>query len=359
MARAASAAPPTPTPTPLVEPPTPPKLKALYIALVNAAAFARICKLDDSETFQLRISSDKITPIPVAPNEMDGIPPEYHDFADVFSKTKADMLAEHQPYDLKIDLEEGAELPLSQIYSLLQEEQKALRDFINENVPMGFIHPSLSPYRAPVLFSRKKDGGLCLCINFCGLNKLTRKDRYSLPRISDLLESPKKARIYTKIDLRHAYHLVRICKGDEWMTTFRTRYGSFEWCVMPFGLTNAPVAFQRFMNDVFGDLLDINVFGDLLDINVLVYLDDILVYSDTPEQHREHVQEVLRRLRKHNLVACPSKCEWHRDSVEYLGYILSPDGLSMASNKVQTIQEWPVPHKVKDVQSFLGFANFY
>jgi hypothetical protein len=119
----------------------------------------------------------------------------------VFSKTKADMLAEHRPYDLKIDLEEGAELPLSWIYSLFQEEQKALRDFINENVPMGFIRPSLSPHGALVLFSRKKDGGLLLRIDFRGLNKLTKKDRYPLPRISDLLESPKKARIYTKIDL--------------------------------------------------------------------------------------------------------------------------------------------------------------
>jgi hypothetical protein len=333
-----------------VEPPTPPKLKAPYITLVNAAAFARICKVDDSKTFQLRISSDKITPIPVAPNEMDGIPPEYHKFADVFSKTKVNTLAEHQPYDLKIDLEEGAEPPLSRIYSLSQEEQKALRDFIDENIPTGFIRPSLSPHGAPVLFSRKKDGGLRLCIDFRGLNKLTKKDRYPLPRISNLLESPKKAWIYTKIDLRHAYHLVRICEGDKWKTTFRTRYGSFEWCVMPFGLTNTPAAFQRFMNDIFGDLLN---------INVLVYLNDILVYSDTPEHHREHVREVLWQLWKHDLFTCPSKCEWHRDSVEYLQYILSPDGLSMASDKVQTIQEWPVPCKVKDVQSFLGFANFY
>jgi hypothetical protein len=149
-----------------VEPLTPPKLKAPYIALVNTAAFARICKLDDSETFQLRIFSDKITPISVAPNEMNGIPLEYHDFANVFSKTKANTLAEHRPYDLKIDLEEGAELPLSRIYSLSQEEQKALQDFIDENVPTGFIRPSLSPHGAPVLFSQKKDSGLRLCIDF-------------------------------------------------------------------------------------------------------------------------------------------------------------------------------------------------
>jgi Reverse transcriptase (RNA-dependent DNA polymerase)/RNase H-like domain found in reverse transcriptase len=165
-----------------------------------------------------------------------------------------------------------------------------------------------------------------------------------------MLDTPRKAKIYTKIDLRHAYHLVRIHEGDEWKTTFRTRYGSFEWVVMPFGLTNAPAAFQCFMNDIFSDLLD---------ICVLVYIDNILIYSDTPEEHRKHVKEVLQRLRKQKLYAKAEKCEFHRDTVEYLGYILSPTGLTMAEDKISAIQDWPEPRKVKDVQSFLGFANFY
>ena len=150
---------------------------------------------------------------------------------------------------------------------------------------MGFIRPSHSPGGAPVLFTQKKDGSLRLCVNFRGLNKITKKDCYPLPRISDLLNSPRRARIFTKIDLRHAYHLVRIREGDEWKTAFRTRYGSFEWSVMPFGLTNSPAAFQRMMNEIFSDLLD---------LSVLVYLDDILIYSDTLNEHRDHVQEVLR-----------------------------------------------------------------
>jgi Reverse transcriptase (RNA-dependent DNA polymerase) len=111
-----------------------------------------------------------------------------------------------------------------------------------------------------------------------------KKDRYPLPRTTDLLESPQKAKVYTKIDLQHAYHLVCVQEGDKWKTMFRTRYGSFEWCVMPFGLTNAPAAFQRFMNDIFADLLD---------VCVLVYLDDILIYSDNKEQHQTQVREVL------------------------------------------------------------------
>ena len=182
------------------------------------------------------------------------------------------------------------------------------------------------------------------------MNRITKKDHYPLPLISDLLDTSGRAQIYTKIDLQHAYHLVRIAEGDEWKTAFRTRYGSFEWLVMPFGLTNAPAAFQRFMNDVFSDMLD---------VCVIVYLDDILIYSDNPELHRKHVREVLRRLRENGLYAGANKCNFHEDTVEYLGYILSPTGLTMDPVKVQTIQDWPEPRKVKDVQSFLGFANFY
>jgi len=187
-----------------------------------------------------------------------------------------------------------------------------------------------SPHGALVLFVKKKDGSLRLCIDFCGLNKITKKDRYPLPLISDLLDSPCKACIYTKIDLQHVYHLVCIAKGDEWKTAFWTRYGAFEWSVMPFGLTNTLASFQRFMNDLFSDLLD---------VCIVVYLDDILIYSDDIMQHWEHIKEVLKRLRKAGLYAKVEKCEFHLDSVEYLGYVLSPSGLTMSDAKVKTIQE--------------------
>ena len=119
---------------------------------------------------------------------------------------------------------------------------------------------------------------------------------------------------------------------------------------MPFGLTNAPAAFQRFVNDIFLDMLD---------VSVVVYLDNILIYSDNPEDHKEHVREVLRCLRKHKLYAKAEKCEFSKSSVEYLGFILTPDGLHMDKSKIQTILDWPEPCKIKDVQSFLGFTNFY
>ena len=143
---------------------------------------------------------------------------------------------------------------------------------------------------------------------------------------------------------------MRVAEGDEWKTAFRTRYGSFEWLVMPFGLTNAPTAFQRFINDIFSDMLD---------VSVLAYLDDILIYSDNLDDHRKHVKEVLRQLRLHGLYARSDKCEFHKTQVEFLGFILSNEGLSMSPDKVKTIIEWPEPRRVRDVQSFLGFANFY
>jgi len=213
------------------------------------------------------------------------VPQEYHDFHNMFSGEKANALPPHWPYDLKIDLEEGAKPFHGQIYSLSPPELTALRDFLEENTKNRFIHPSKSPWGSPVLFVKKKDGSLCLCIDFCALNRVMEKDCYPLPLIPDLLNAPAPARIYSKIDLKHAYHLVHIAEGDESRTAFCTWYRSYEWRVMPFGLTNAPAVFQQFINEVLGNLLDICAVG---------YLDNILIYSDSIEQHRDHIQEVLR-----------------------------------------------------------------
>lgn len=337
---------PSPLPsTPLSAPP---------VSLIGAAAFLRAARLSGSQVYHFRLPAVSASDSsPASPPDLSNVPEEYHDFADVFSEEQAFTLPPHRPYDLKIELEDDKPLLLGRLYSLSPAELEALREFIDKNLSAGFIRQSASPHGAPILFVKKKDGSLRLCVDFRALNRITKKDHYPLPLITDLLNSPGKARIYTKIDLRHAYHLVRIAKGDEWKTTFRTRYGSFEWLVIPEGLTNAPSAFQRFMNDIFRDMLN-----DC----VIVYLDDILVYSDTPEEHRKHVREVLRRLRRlrqHGLYAKAPKCQFHTDSVEYLGYMLSPSGLSMSEDKVKIILDWPTPRKVKDVQSFLGFANFY
>ena len=198
--------------------------------------------------------------------------------------------------------------PQPLIYSLSNSELGTLREFIDEHLNISFIRPSRSSHSTPILFVKKKDGSLWLCVDFWSLNKVTKKDHYPLPLIMDLLDAPQKARIYTKINLQHVYHLVQIAEGDEWKTAFQTHYGSFKWLVMPFGLTNGPVAFQWFTNDIFGDLLD---------QCAVVYLDNILIYSNNPEQHTKHVWEVLQWLRKHSLYAQAKKCKWHCDSVDF------------------------------------------
>jgi len=341
-------------PSSVSDEPPPPSVPAPHISVIGAIPFMRACKLPGAQCYRIQLTdtsvSGKASALSDETPDLSQIPKEYHDFADVFSKEKAFTLAPHRPYDLKIDIEEGQSPPIVPMYPISQTELQTLREFIDEHLRSGFIRSTMSPHGAPVLFVKKKDGSLRLCIDFRGLNKITKKDRYPLPFISDLLSTAGKARVYTTIDLRHAYHLVRVAEGDEWKTAFRTRYGSFEWLVMPFGLTNAPAAFQRFMNDIFGDLLD---------VFVIIYLDDILIYSNNPADHAKHVREVLRRLRQHGLYARPDKCRFSTDTVDYLGFILSPEGLKMDPSKVKTIQDWPEPRKVKDIQSFLGFANFY
>ena len=323
------------------------------IAIIGAVAFLCASKLLGSHNFELCLHSSDIQANSaklVETPDLSNVSSKYHEFANIFSKTKAEVLPPHHPYDLKINLEESAQPPVGPIYSLSASEQEALKEFIEENLNMGFIWPTSSPHGAPVLFVKKKDGSLRLCVDFRSLNRISKKDRYSLPLISNLLDSPRKAQVYSKIDLRHAYHLVRIAGGDEWKTAFRTCYGSFEWSVMSFGLTNTPVAFQRFMN---------GIFSDFLDVCVVIYLDDILIYLNNMSEHHWYVEEVLKHLRKAGLYAKAEKYEFHSKSVEYLGYILSPSSLTMSNDKVKIIQDWLEPKKVKDIQFFLDFANFY
>ena len=220
------------------------------------------------------------------------------------------------------------------MYSLSQTELDTLCTFIEEHVNIGFICPSKSLHGALVLFIKKKDSSLWLCVDYHSLNCITKKDCYPLPLLTDLLDAPKKACVFTKINLQHTYHLIWIANGEEWKTTFCTCYGSFEWLVMPFGLTNTPMALQHFMNDIFSDLLN---------MCIIIYLDNILIYSEDMTQYKKHIKEVLCQLHKNRLYVAPTKCEFHKESVEYLGFIIPTDSLCMAQDKVQTILDWPEP----------------
>lgn len=189
-----------------------------------------------------------------------------------------------------------------------------------------------------------------LCVDYRALNNITIENRYPLPLILESLDRLRSACIFTKLDLRGAYNLTRVKEGDEWKTAFRTRYGHFECLVMPFVLTNIPAVFQHFMNDIFRDILD---------SYVLVYLDDILIYSPSTTSHTQHVRQVLQRLADNGLYAKAKKCEFSVKSTEFLGFLISPDGISMAATKVSAVTAWPEPEKIRDIQQFVGFANFY
>ena len=216
------------------------------ITIIGVAVFLHTSKLLSFHNFELYLrslniqaNSAKFTEAPDLSND----PSKYYKFANIFSKTRAEVLAPYHSYDLQINLEEGAQPLVGPIYSLSASEQEALKEFIEKNLNTGFIQPTSSLHSVPVLFVKKKDGSLHLCVDFCSLNRISKKICYPLLLISDLLDLPHKAWVYSKIDFCHAYHLVHIADGNEWKTAFRTYYESFEWSIMSFGLTNTLVAF--------------------------------------------------------------------------------------------------------------------
>ncbi|GJU97264.1 putative nucleotidyltransferase, ribonuclease H [Tanacetum coccineum] len=267
----------------------------------------------------------------VFPEELPGIPP----IRDV---------------EFNIELIPGAE-PISKApYRMAPIELKELKDQLQELLERGFIRPSVSPWGAPVLFVKKKDGSMRLCIDYRELNKITIRNRYPLPRIDDLFDQLQGAKHFSKIDLRSGYHQLRVREQDISKTAFRTRYGHYEFLVMPFGLTNAPTVFMDLMN---------RIFHEFLDKFVIVFIDDILIFSKSKEEHEDHLRTVLQILRQEKLYAKFSKCEFWLSRVAFLGHIVSSEGITMDPAKVEAITKWPRPTSVTEVRSFLGLAGYY
>jgi hypothetical protein len=225
-----------------------------------------------------------------------------------------------------------------------------LRRQLEELIDAGFVCPSKAPYGAPVLFQKKADGSLRMCVDYRALNKVTIKNKYPVPLVQDLMDRLSGASVFTKLDLRSGYWQVRIAEGDEHKTTCVTRYGSYKFLVMPFGLTNAPATFCNLMNDVLYEFLD-----DF----VVVYLDDIVVFSRSMNEHVVHLSRVLSRLREHKLFVKREKCEFASAEIMFLGHLVSMDQVRMDPKKVQAIVEWAAPATVSDLRSFLGLANYY
>lgn len=252
-------------------------------------------------------------PEPPQSSDLADVPSVYHDLAEVFRKDRAQSLPPHRPYDCAIDLLLGAPLPTSRLYSLSLPEREAMEKYITESLAAGIIRASSSPVAAGFFFVEKKDKTLRPCIDFRGLNNITVKNKYPLPLLTSAFELLQGAVIFSKLDLRNAYHLVRIRDGDEWKTAFNTHLGHFEYLVMPFGLTNAPAVFQALVN---------NVLRDFINRFVFVYLDDILIFSSSQAEHETQVRLVLQRLLENRLFVKSEKCEFHVPTVAFLGYII-------------------------------------
>ena len=341
--------PPTPE-TPHPESPTP--SAPINISLIGAVPFARAARRQRLQIYSISVKEiDKA----LSRNEeytdlRTLVPADYHDYLDLFSEAIGSQLPPHRKYDHTIPLKPGFEPPFGPIYSLSRNELIALKEWLDENLSKGFIRASSSSAGAPILFVKKGDGSLRLCVDYRGLNEGTLKNRYPLPLLRETLMRLQKAKWFTTLDVRGAYNLIRMAEGEEWKTAFRTRYGLFESLVMPFGLTNAPADFQHFINDVLRPFLD---------VFCTAYLDDILVYSESLEQHKQHVRMILEALTKAGLHLKPEKCHFHKKQVKYLGFIITTEGVTVDPAKIATIMEWPAPENVKDVRSFLGFACFY
>ncbi|KAL0551236.1 hypothetical protein IC582_010322 [Cucumis melo] len=275
--------------------------------------------------------------------------PVVRDYPDVFPE-ELPGLPPHREVEFAIELEPGT-VPISRApYRMAPAELKELKVQLQELLDKGFIRPSVSPWGAPVLFVKKKDGSMRLCIDYRELNKVTVKNRYPLPRIDDLFDQLQGATVFSKIDLRSGYHQLRIKEEDVPKTAFRSRYGHYEFIVMSFGLTNAPAVFMDLMN---------RVFREFLDTFVIVFIDDILIYSKTEAEHEEHLRMVLQTLRDNKLYAKFSKCEFWLKQVSFLGHVVSKAGVSVDPAKIEAVTGWTRPSTVSEVRSFLGLAGYY
>ncbi|KAL4341716.1 hypothetical protein GQ457_17G010330 [Hibiscus cannabinus] len=266
------------------------------------------------------------------------------------SSNAGDSLPPIREVEFGIDVQPGTNPVSITPYRMAPIELKELKKQLQDLQDKGFIRPSSSPWGAPVLFVKKKDGTMRLCIDYRQLNKVTIKNKYPLPRIEDLFDQLKDAAVFSKIDLRSGYYQMRVKESDVPKTAFRTRYGHFEFLVMPFGLTNAPAAFMDLMN---------RVFKPYLDKFVVVFIDDILVYSRSKEEHVEHLRIVLQTLRERQLFAKFSKCEFWLSEVSFLGHVISSDGIKVDVRKIQTILDWRPPRNITEIRSFLGLAGYY
>ena len=269
----------------------------------------------------------------------------------MFGKKQSERMPTRKPWDHAIDVKKGFMPRKEKVYSLSREEREEVREFVKEQLRKGYIRPSKSPQTVPVFFVRKKDGKKRMVQDYRYLNEWTIKNNYPLPLISDVLENIGTKKLFTKMDLRWGYNNVRIKEGNEWKAVFTMPEGLFEPTVMFFGLMNSPATFQAMMNELLRDLINTG--------KVVVFIDDMIVGTETEEGHDKLVIEVIKRLEENDLYVKPEKCKWKVREVEFLGIVIGPERIKMEKGKVKGVLEWLMPKCVKDVQKFLGLANYY
>jgi hypothetical protein len=280
------------------------------------------------------------------------VPEEYREFSKVFSEQESKQLPEHKPYNHWIDLKPNAPETLrAKVYPMLVNKQAELDQFLAESLWKGYIVPLKSPMSSPVFFIKKKDGKLWLIQDYQKLNDITVKNCYPLPLALDIINRLRGAWYFTKFNVQWGYTNVRIKEGNKWKAVFSTNHGLFKPKVMFFGMTNSPATFQGMMNTIFANLV--------AEGKVAVYLDDILIFTATKEEHCCITREVLKRLQDNNLYLCPEKCKFKKESVEYLGLIILEGQVRMDLAKVAAIKLWALPKNLHDVCAFISFANFY
>ncbi len=334
------------------------------IAMIEAAAYRTLAKKKDVKTFTLTISEinkmlssakdsaklNEITPAMSLKELKEKLPLVYHDFLNVFDREKATQLPPHRSYDHKIELEGEGQPPRSRLYPMSSHKLQKVKEYLEENLKKEFITPSKAPFASPILFAEKKDGSLRFCVNYRKLNALTKRDRYPILLIDEVLARIQGSKYLTRLDIIAAFNKLRMSTESEDLTTFVTFFGAYKYRVMLFELTNGSASFQHYINDVLFDCL--HKFCQ-------AYLDDILIYSKTLKEHRTHVKEVLGKLREADLQVDIDKCEFEVQETSFLGLLVFTNGLRMDPRKVDVIRSWEVPRSLTHVQTFIGFCNFY
>ena len=275
--------------------------------------------------------------------------PVVREYPEVFPDELPGLPSDRQ-VEFRIDLVPGTSPIAKSPYRLAPTEMQELKKQLQELLDKGFIQPSSSPWGAPILYVKKKDGTMRMCIDYRDLNKATIKNKYPLPRIDDLFDQLQGASYFSKIDLRSGYHQVKVALEDIPKTAFRTRYGHYEFLVMPFGLTNAPAVFMDLMN---------RVCKPYLDKFVIVFIDDIIIYSKNEVEHEQHLRAVLELLKKEKLYAKFSKYEFWIREVQFLGHVINECGIQVDPAKIEAIKKWEVPKNPTEIRRFMGSAGYY